>query len=269
MKKRLLPLFLLSTTTCANEPVTTFINGAYLSTEQGSQYSIGLHHYFAPQTSNGVYDEFGYLDTDSSIAISYDKRSSDFSSSNYVVVSVELFLGNYIISASHASSDYKYETSEQSGSGSDTASSFGLGYLFSDNLIIKADLYDYSDKIEIGAQYSHELNSNGDYVGFSLNVSDDFNYKTVSADYFGQLSNGRYIRVGISHQESDGYGVTSYSTSYYLSEGMSISLQTDFDNRYNYSAKYYFTKSMAVEAQINTSVDSSEDTMIIGLSGQF
>lgn len=269
MKKRLLPVLLFSTTIFANEPVTTFASAGYSGFDDHSSVNLGLKHYFAKQQSNGVWDEFGYLDTDSSIAVSYIKNDNDFLSSDSYQIFGEYFIDNFIISGSHSSINVDAKSPYLNPNDGDT-NSIGLGYLFGDNLKVKTTFSDQTSIFNVSAQYSHELNSDGDYIGITVDADSDFNSKSISADYFGQLQSGNYIRLGYRHDIFEYNSNTSYSGSYYFSPQTSVSIETDLFALYNVSAKHYFNSNIALVAGITAfDVDDTENSYWLGVVGQF
>ncbi|NVK23894.1 MAG: putative porin [Gammaproteobacteria bacterium] len=269
MKKRLLPILLLSATTFANEPVTTFASASYFSRDDLSSTGFNLKHFFADQNSIGVWDEFGYLDTDSRISVSYRKSESDFTSSDSLYLSGEYFVDSFIVSASHSSRSFNSELSNVTSDDGD-ANSIGLGYLFGDNLKVQTTFSDQTGVFNVSAQYSHELNSNGDYIGFTVDADSDFNSKSISADYFGQLQSGNYIRLGYRHDIYERSDSTTYSGSYYFSSQTSVSFATDLSFSYGVSMKHYFTPNLALRAGITAfDVEDAENAYQLSVIGQF
>ncbi|WP_282130728.1 putative porin [Pseudoalteromonas aliena] len=83
---------------------------------ESEAYTVASRYYFSPQEHSGVWDDFGYLDTDSNIAINYANDS--FSNSNGIFG--EGFYSNVFSTLEIANLS---ETSDYS---------LGFGYLFAD-----------------------------------------------------------------------------------------------------------------------------------------
>ncbi|MEI8706040.1 putative porin [Pseudoalteromonas sp. B62] len=122
-------------------------------------YGLSTHYYFEEQQNSGVWDDYGYLDTDSNIGLNY------FNSDSYSGKGIfgEGFYGN------------AFATFELPNIGDADNYSLGLGYLFADSLKVSVRMldYEYSDTVYLfKAQYNHEINDT-DYIGFTVETDDE------------------------------------------------------------------------------------------------
>jgi len=262
-----LPLLFLSSAAIANQPVNTFISARVIKPNETTNISVAGQHYFKSQIANGVYDEFGYFDTDSSISAGYYSSDQTNGLSSLQSISGNYFHDKWLIGGSFSRLSYEFDNAE-----SDTQShtSVKLGYLVNDNLLVSALYNDDSGRGSFNAQYSHQLNPQGDYIGFSLSTNDDFDSVSLSSSYFGRLNGDNYIRLGFDHSPQGGDDINTYSGSYYFSEGTSVSLSSDLDLYMNVTGKHFISQSTAITISYMCIDDSNgEGTFQVGLTSQF
>ena len=191
---------------------------------------LSSHYYFAPQQNTGVWDDYGYLDTDSNIALHYyESNGHDNFSFNG-----EGFYGNWFVSA---------ELSDLSNLDN---YSVGAGYLFNDSLkaSVRMQEFEYGDEIFwFKAQYNHQLNDT-DYIGFTIETDDDLDNWNTSSRYFNHLGNDRYFSLDVDYQDST--NALSAMANYYFNRNVAIGAgATDSDlqleAKYFINSQYYFT----------------------------
>ncbi len=237
-----------------------------------SQYSTHLasQYYFADQKSRGTLDEFGYLDTDSSISAGLGH--SNFSDSAFI--GGEVFLGDFIIGAGASYSESDYFFSNQY---SDSFSGH-LGYLFNDNLIVKIDTFNakgQKSQVDISAEYEHSLGGDN-YLGFSATVDDELETGTVSSSYFSAVGGGQFIRASLYYHYSDVDCCSSYdsavaSAAFYFTPGFSVMANLIEGGAYGLGSRYYFNDNWALAFYFNDDNDQpiGSKTYIASLSAQF
>ncbi len=199
-------------------------------------------YFFSDQKNGGPLDEFGYLNTDSSI----NMEVSDNKFGRQYTFGGEAFIGDFILGA-----EYKRTELDNTDSG-DNDRLFKFGYLFFDSLIVSIeDKIFYNDvRGFFSAEYDHNLGSSN-YIGTTFSV--DFNAKNyiVSSDYFGNLGNDTYLRAGFEYlyQKEDREPSTDRlgaSVAYYFSLFTNVGIKAYERGVYELNAKHYFNKNVAL-----------------------
>lgn len=234
-----LSLLALSATVKADQTDTRqWFNTAQYNTLENSTSDfdatfLSTHYYFAPQQHSGVWDDFGYLDTDSNIKLDY--YNSD-SYENLSLYGEGFFYENWFATA---------EIFDLSETGN---FSVGAGYLFNDALKVSVRLEEYEDfdsSYWFKAQYNHQLNST-DYIGFSAETTDEMQVWHLDSRYFAHLNNDRYLAIDASYTDSDFDSVFSALASYYFNRHLALGAGVDDSNllveaKYFINSQYYFT----------------------------
>ncbi|CAH9062463.1 hypothetical protein PSECIP111854_03017 [Pseudoalteromonas sp. CIP111854] len=224
----LIPISILTTSAQANDK-QWFNSASYAHTEKTSFNSLRVNsaYYFTPQHNTGVWDDFGYLDTDSKVSVSY----TDNDNNNFFSASGEAFYNNFFVSA--AVSDLSEEDNH----------SIGFGYLYNDalKLSIQSRRSDnHSDKIWYQAQYNHQINDS-DYLGVTVGIQDNPDDWMVSSRYFKKLAGGAYFSIDASHYNYVySSSVTTVMANYYLNENLAFGLGL-LDSRVQLEAKYFIS----------------------------
>ena len=161
--------------------------------------SISSRYYFAPQSYAGVWDEFGYLDTDSKVELAYtDDDVDDFVSAGAeVFVTEKWFIDASAQDLAHLDNNYL----------------LGIGYLHGEKL--KVTLYHQEAERSVTglkAEYNHMLND-VDYLGATLESQNGDELWVLSSRYFRQMRNNQYFSLDIEHIQSKDKTVGDDSTS--------------------------------------------------------
>ena len=262
LKPTLLTLALLTASTNAlSQSATTFVDLNYVDT--ASSKTLNALHFFADQEAGGTFDEFGFLNTDSSIGASIGS-SNDF---NAYTLFGELFVGNIILGGAYTTVDIDAVNS------SEDAAQLSIGYLFDDHTIVR---YRHNDIDGLNAfgefvvEHNYQINGN-DYIGFSASVDTSFDQFNLGTSYFVALGNGKFARLGADYFRASNDDTIGINARYYFSPASSLGA-TYNENDYSLGFKHYFTFNIALEANYIKFDDnglSDNDTFSISLSGQF
>ncbi|CAM4302161.1 putative porin [Pseudoalteromonas byunsanensis] len=224
----LLPLSTFATTQNSSDK-QWFNTAEYNHVEQNSVDSMVLStsYYFAPQQNTGVWDDFGYLDTDSKISASY--TDSDFD--NYFSLSGEAFYNNWFVNA------------EVQNLGEEDNHAIGFGYLYNDALKVSITQYvreDNSDPLWLQAQYNHQINES-DYLGVTVSAQDNLDNWSVSTRYFRKLDDGAFFTLDASHADGEhSSSVTAFMASYYFNTNFAVGAGLN-DSDLQLEAKYFLS----------------------------
>lgn len=227
----------------------------------GSSYDVlGLEgtYYFDKKESLGPYNEFEYINKVSNINANY--RNIDTGDYYSYGVAGELFTGNFLIGAGY--SDNKADAD---------ATSFSLGYLFSDDFLVRVDAVDTdgADTVyNVSAAYNHQINAT-DYIGFTLATDDNTDYVTLSSKYFTHLGDDRYLTANVSFTDFDGDNTWSVGSSYYFTKATSVFATLAEDDLYEIGAQHFFNTNVALFASYTSADDADTDAYTIGLKAQF
>ncbi|MDX5405892.1 MAG: putative porin [Chromatiaceae bacterium] len=214
-------------------------------------------YFFDKKVTLGPLDQFEYINKVTNINAGYSRAFDE----NFLRLGGEYFAANgLVVAAEHnrVSGDYINE--------------FGLGYLVSDNFIVRARAVkpeDESTTYWFSASYNHQLQGN-DYVGFTAQVDDEFDYFTLSSKYFAALNEGRYIAVGVALADNDGSSSWAAEADYYFSQMTSVGLSYDKADNYSLNAKHFFNTNWALSISFNSNTDNSAlKVYSLGVTGQF
>ena len=262
MKKALLPLLLCSTTSFASEPVRTFAELIYLNFDDVHTTGAGVTHYFADQSHLGAFDEFGYLDTDSSFSAGYAHTSSDFIGEIYsstYVIDGEYITNNFLIGGTYQNTSNDYFDS--------SSKNIRFGYFLQENLVVKALYSDKTEDFYFSGQYSHQLAGN-DYFGVTLDTDQELNYVGASSTYFTHLGGDNYLRLGLDVSDITEFDLdhSLFYAAYYFNAGTNVSLSATTDDWEHIGVKYFYQDNAAFFVDIS---NDSDNTMTFGLSGHW
>jgi len=255
MKLLTLSALLLASTTAmaANYQTLGSINYLKLNNDvvHSDTYGASLRYFLNKKTSLGPLDEFEYINKTSNIYGGF----GDGNNANAYQVGGELFVNKWLVGGS-----YNYLDKDN---GNDDAYSLKLGYLISDNLLVKAQaMHNNGDTLyNFSAAYNVQLN-NQDYIGFTYNTDDKFNAQTISSKYFAALGNNNFLTAGLSYTKNDNSGDDLMaSVGYYFTPNTSVSASYNDNDDYTIGAKHYFNKNYAlgVGYSSNASANDIED----------
>lgn len=222
-----------------------------------TNWNLNGTYFFDKKVTLGPLDQFEYINKVTNVSAGVSRISD----TNVVNVGGEYFAANgLVVSAAHtrASGDY--------------VNQIGLGYLVSDNFIVRAQAIkpeDSSTAYLFSASYNHQLQGN-DYVGFTASTDDEFDFFTISSKYFASLSEGRYIAVGVALADNDGSSSWAAEADYYFSKMTSVGVSYDKADNYRLNAKHFFNQTWALEAGFASNTDfSGYKVYSLGVIGQF
>ncbi|MFC3032792.1 putative porin [Pseudoalteromonas fenneropenaei] len=196
-------------------------------------YAFATQYYLEAQDSSGVWDDYGYIDTDSNFyAFGYDAPGSDA-----LGFGGEYFFNQFFVTAEVQDVD-NFDNH-----------SIGLGYLVSDNLklSIRNQAIDNGSDVQwFKAEYLHYLNDT-DYLGFNANIDDEFDAWSVSARYLKNIEADSYFTLDAEYLDNDGDGVFSAMADYYFTRNFALGAGVN-DSDLQLEAKYFFNSSYYLTA---------------------
>jgi hypothetical protein len=227
------------------------------SGESDTNWGLNGTYFFGKKATLGPLEQFEYINKVSNMSASYS-RLGDY---NTWGIGGEYFAENgLVVSARHSRFDGEY------------ANQLGLGYLVSNNLIVRANAFkgeDSSTEYVFSASYNHQLAGN-DYIGFTAFTDDEFDYYGISSKYFASLGEGRFIAVGVAIADNDSSTSWAAVADYYFSKMTSVGMSYDKGDNYSLNTKHFFTQNWAVEAAFASNTDTSAlKTYRLGVIGQF
>ena len=151
--------------------------------------SFSVAYYLQPQDYNGVWDWFGYIDTDSQIGFSVEEDDSDRTTG----VGGEFFITqDAFINLALPDMD---DTDQFS---------LGVGYVFFDQLKVSIT-HDRNATSTTTLLAEHEIMLGDiDYVGYTVQVSDQPNTWLVASRYFTDIGAKHFVSFDISHESAEG-----------------------------------------------------------------
>ncbi|MCF2908468.1 putative porin [Pseudoalteromonas sp. DL2-H2.2] len=213
---------------------------------------LSSRYFFAPQQSSGVWDDYGYLDTDSNVGLRYynDEFTNRFSFAGEGYFSKEVFVVGQVSDLGEIDDHYTY----------------GVGYLYNDKLKLSVRRNEFdlgADSTWLKAEYNHQLNDT-DYLGVTIDTDDEMDNYTVSGRYFMHLDAERYISVDVSHHEVD-LGSTDFSynnalVNFYFNRNIAVGVGS-YDSDLALEGKYFFNDSYYLRAQY-IDRDAGEETSL-------
>ncbi|WP_019028383.1 putative porin [Colwellia piezophila] len=266
--------------------------------------TLSSQYYFDERLTLGPLNEFDYINTLSNVYLSaghggsdsfsadksqdYNQESSWNSEHYSVSIGGEWITNSFIFGGSYsyrkASHDGDFQLNSDSGSYSyeNSSSYFSLkfGYLFTDNFVISAEAFDDDDGgnlVTFNASYNWQL-SGTDYIGFSYDVNEDFDYHQLSTRYFFGISTQSYLVLGVDYTlwDFEYFGTEdtwSVNSSYYYNDSASISASYGEEGNYSVSTNYFVNENYSLSAGYNSITDNKvidkADGYFVGFSAQF
>lgn len=258
--KYVLPVIALaaSATVAAEEyQLFTGVNADHIrvSGNNETNWSLDGAYFFDKKVTLGPLDQFEYINKVTNVSAAYRDDN------NVWAIGGEYFAQNgLVVSAAHSRASGNH------------ANQIGLGYLVSENFIVRAQAIkpkDTSAAYEFSASYNYKLQGN-DYVGFTAYTDDEFDFYGISSKYFASLNDGRYIAVGVTLADNDGRSYWATGADYYFNAMTSVGVSYDKVDNYGLNAKHFFNRSWALEAGFGSNADSSGYKVYsLGVTGQF
>lgn len=215
-------------------------------------------YFLDSKTVLGPLDQFEYINKTSNIQAGYVRA---FGTNVYGLGGEYFTDSGVVVSAGHLrSSDFHENT-------------LGLGYLISDDFIVRAEAYrprSGSTSYLFSASYNVQLEGN-DYVGFTVSTDDDFDYQSISSKYFAALGGDRFITLGAEYERFDGSrDEWTAEVGYYFSRMTSVAVNYDRSKSYGVKAKHFFNPNWALAAGYGSNRDTSGlSVWHLGVTGQF
>jgi len=217
----------------ADESKQLFNNLSYMHLDGGdfgrttNAYQLSSHYFFEKQEHSGVWDDFGYLNTDSNIGVAYFNydNTRDLSIAGEWFATPKWFVSAGSADVGHISDD----------------AFVGFGYLFEDKLKVSARYEKHNgtnNRTMLTAEYSHQINET-DYLGVTFETKSDFDTWSLSSRYFMHIEGDSFISVDLQHSDYDGFDGTNLIANYYLSRNLSFGAGS-YDSDLGIQAKYFF-----------------------------
>ncbi|KZN59272.1 hypothetical protein N473_03695 [Pseudoalteromonas luteoviolacea CPMOR-1] len=256
---KILIIFLVSLVTshCYAQTEKTWFNQAsYTKLEDADTRTLHLstHYYFAPQANFWVWDDFGYLDTDTNILLSYTNDEQ----SVFTGVEGELFISNWFATASI----------EDLGDTDDNYT-VGLGYLFFENLKVSArhqHQTDSDDIIWLQGQLNIDIDENA-YVGTTLISDDEFDNWQIEVRYFRRLGEQKYFTLDLTHENSNSKNHNNFIANYYFNQHFALGVGSN-ESHLLVEGKYFVNHSFFVKARYQEQSDD-EQSLEMSMQAQF
>ncbi|QKX16738.1 putative porin [Microbulbifer sp. YPW1] len=270
-----LTLILTSSAAIADE-YQSFTDANYRLSDYGiaesNDYLISSQYYFGSLNTLGPRKEFSYILPVSNVYGSYyrSKRKYDSGFSGYNSTDESFSVGG----------EYFARQLKLFGGVSDSNSRSyhaGIGYLFTSNFLaeVEVDKQEWDVEYEssiieydetttwLRGKYNHQI-SDTDYIGFSAQVNDDFDSRSISSKYFTALSSGRYLTAGLSLIDRD--RVDLYwggEVEFFFNQDTSIGARYDEFDNFELNATHFFNRNVAASFSYGSSTESLLDNLDI------
>ncbi len=269
MKLLTLTALLLTTVSASATEYQSFSSLSYsvLDTAQFNSTSYGIEstYYLDKKLTLGPLDELEYINKVSNVfgnALAYNRRNI-FPNYSLAGVGGEFFIDKLLVGGS-----YNYFSD-----GIPDSYSLQLGYLLSDDLLIKATVKNANSKTFYNflTSYNYQINKR-DYIGFTYDTDDNFYSQSLKSKYFNALGGDKYfiteVYYLINKNRNNNLGA---SVSYYFNAGTSIAASYDNNDYYTLSAKYFINKNYAISAgyKSNVSFNNKYNLYSLNLIVQF
>ncbi|KZN53286.1 hypothetical protein N474_21485 [Pseudoalteromonas luteoviolacea CPMOR-2] len=251
----ILTITLCSSLCIANTEKTWFNQATYTKFEDADDHSwqISSHYYFAPQAYFGVWDDFGYLDTDSNVLLTYTNDTDV-----YTGAEGEMFIGNWFIplgiaDLSQADEDY----------------SVGVGHLFYDRIkasISHQRLKNGEDITWFQGQLNIDLDPNA-YIGLTANTDDSLDDWRVEVRYFRGLGEQRFFTLDLSHHNNSSKNQNDFIANYYFNQHFALGVGSQASHLM-IEGKYFVNHSFFVKARYQEQSDD-EQSLEMSMQAQF
>ncbi len=250
--------------------------------------TLSSQYFFDERQALGPLKEFDYINTSSNVSASISRQETSSNSINYhsdyssnsASLGGEWITHNVIIGASYSHQQSDVKGNELSFERSSNYYTATVGYLVSDDFVIRANYNDGDDGDDFfnySASYNLQL-ADTDYVGFSYDVDEDFEIHNLSSRYFFGFAEQSYLVIGGNYTldnrdfiiDGDYWGVIA---SYYYDDQTSVSVSYGEDDAYSVGASYFINSNYSVNAGYNSvsndKVQGDWDSYYLRVSAQF
>ncbi|WP_444929071.1 putative porin [Microbulbifer sp. SSSA002] len=259
-----LPLMLVAATAGAEE-YNSFTNATYSDFEAGSvdadQIDLDTTYYFGPKETLGPLKEFEYINKVSNVFAGYSYVDIDGSDDDVFGVGGEYFASNGVVLGAAV-----YDL------GGENLDALSIGYLFTPNFLVTLEHVDNDsdNEFSLEANYNHQLNAT-DYLGFTFNVDEEFDTRSLSSKYFTHLGGEQYLTAElayVNYDEGDDYW--KLGTEYFFTKRTSVGFSFDEVEQYELGMTHFFNTNVAAKAAYvsNTDNDMDYDIFQFGLTVQ-
>ncbi|MBY6190889.1 putative porin [Microbulbifer agarilyticus] len=258
-----LPLMLASAVASAAQ-YNSFTDVDYTNSDFGNfdvdTLNLDSRYYFGALETLGPRKEFGYILPVSNIYGGFAYADADGESSDALNIGGEYYTGQWKLfgglSDNDLSTDYRV----------------GAGFLFTPNLLAEVEAVkreDVDTQLMFRGRYNHQLTGN-DYIGFTAEVDDDFDYRSVSSKYFTALSGGQYLSASLSLIDTDNSDLYwGGGVEFYFNEDTSIGATYDEAESYRFHATHFFNENVAAKASYGSNRDFDDlDVFSLGVTVQ-
>lgn len=251
MKTKLLLAFIVASSNLAAQDYQSISSVSIRNTDHGSKdlntYFFNSTFYFDKKKSIGPIDQFAYINTLSNLEGGYTQSENigGYDDTKYGRIGGELFVDKFVVSGRYSHAD--------SFIGNTNNYRVSLGYLFNDNFLVRSFVHkteniDATYRFE--AKYNHQI-SQTDYIGFSASADEEIDNQEISATYFTQLSDGKYLKLSGEYNDNKTFDDNwSIKGQYYFNDKTSVYLQQQKNDVHSVGAKYFFTDSLALSMDL-------------------
>ncbi|WGL15444.1 putative porin [Microbulbifer bruguierae] len=258
-----LPLMLASAVAGADQ-YQSFTDVDFISADYGNFdadiLSLQSQYYFGALNSLGPRKEFSYILPVNNIYGGLAAIDTDVGDNDVLTLGGEYYTGQWKLFGELADDDFS------------TDYSAGVGFLFSPNLLGEIEAVkreDESTDLYVRGKYNHQLTAT-DYIGFTAEIGDDFDYRSVSTKYFTALAGGQYLTAGLGLQDSDNSDLNWFGeVEFYFNENTSVGGGYGEDDTYFIDATHFFNRNVAGKVAYGSNRDFNDaDIFSIGVTVQ-
>ncbi|MFD1216845.1 MULTISPECIES: putative porin [Microbulbifer] len=258
-----LPLMLVSAVASA-EQYNSFTDVDYTAADYGSTdvdtLSFQSQYYFGALETLGPRKEFNYILPVSNLYGGFDYEDYTGGDSDSLQIGGEYFTGQWKLFGELNDDD------------STNTYRAGAGFLFTPNFLAEVEakkVEDEDTELFIRGKYNHQL-SGTDYIGFTAEVDDEFDHRSVSSKYFTALSAGRYLTAEVSLNDSDNSDLYwGGEVEFYFDQNTSVGAAYDEAENYQLHATHFFNRNVAGKLAYGSNRDFDElDVFSVGVTVQ-
>ncbi|WP_295803847.1 putative porin [uncultured Microbulbifer sp.] len=258
-----LPLMLVSAVASADQ-YNSFTDADYIAADYGNvdvdTLSVNSRYYFGALNTLGPRKEFNYILPVSNVYGGFDYVDAEGSDEDFLTLGGEYYTGQWKVFGELADSDFA------------TDYRAGVGFLFTPNFLAEVEavkLEDENTDLFLRGKYNHQL-SGTDYIGFTAEVDDDFDRRSVSSKYFTALSGGQYLTAELSLADSDDSDLFwGGEVEFYFNQDTSIGAGYSEDESYQFNATHFFNRNVAGKVAYGSNADFDDlDVFSLGVTVQ-